>query len=348
MSVRIIPAILSGGAGTRLWPLSTPERPKQFHTLGHAETLFAATAARARGEIAGLSFAPPLVLCGATHAPLGREALAGQDATFVIEPAPRNTAAIAAVAAAVASEIDPDALVLLTPADHVISDTAAFHDAIRRAAAIATERIATFGIAPTRAATAYGYIKRGAAIAPGVDALAAFKEKPDAATAQDYAATGDYFWNAGIFLFHPQTLLREFAFSADIRDAALAALQRARRSGDEIWLDETAFSAARAAPLDIAVMEKTKHGAVAAGDFGWADLGTWDEVWRLAPRDEHGFAILGKVAAADLAKIEASGVKALAIDGEDLVAFAAPRGVLILPRAQARDVTTLRDLAAKL
>lgn len=345
---RIIPAIMSGGAGTRLWPLSTPERPKQFHTLGHAETLFATTVARTADAIPGFSFAPPLVLCGASHVPLARETLGGQPAAFLIEPAARSTAAIAAAAAALATEIDPEALVLLQPADHVIADTEAFQRAIRRAADGARDKITTFGITPTRPATAYGYIKRGAPIAPGVDAIDAFKEKPDEETARAYLASGDYLWNAGIFLFHPQTLLREFEASADIREAALRALDLARRSGDEIWLDENAFAAARAAPLDIAVMERTHHGAVVACDIGWADIGTWDEVWRLAPRNDDGFAVLGAVANADPARIEASGVKALALQGEDLVAIAAPHGMMILPRAQARHAETLRELAAKL
>jgi mannose-1-phosphate guanylyltransferase/mannose-6-phosphate isomerase len=347
MSIRVIPAILSGGAGTRLWPLSTPRRPKQFHTLGHGQTLFEATLARSRGAFSGLEFTRPLIMCGKAHVPLAREALGAGAATFVIEPTPRNTAAIAAAAAAVAAEIDPEALVLLQPADHLVGDNESFNAALLRGASFARESIVTFGITPTRPATTYGYIKRRQAN-DVVSEIEAFKEKPDKATAKAYLDSGDYLWNAGIFLFHPRTLLREFEPNADIRNAALSAFALSRRDGDEIWLDKNAFSAARSAPLDIAVMEKTRRGVVVACEMGWADVGTWDEVWRHAPRDDEGFAILGAVAAADLTKIEASGVKALAIEGEDLVAMAAPRGVIILPRAQARNRETLRMLAAKL
>src|SRR5262245_10423965 len=165
MTFRIIPAIMSGGGGTRLWPVSTDAQPKQFHALaGQTGSLFSETARRIRGKCGALSFAPPIVLSNARHADLVREhsALVGvAPAAIVLEPVPRNTAAVGAVAAAVAAEIDPDALVLLLPADHVIANPKAFRTAIERAAPFAKERIVTFGIAPDRPATGYGYIKRG-------------------------------------------------------------------------------------------------------------------------------------------------------------------------------------------
>lgn len=347
MSIRIIPAILSGGAGTRLWPLSTPERPKQFHTMGHSQTLFQATVTRLNDKIPEFSASQPMVLCGQMHVPLARAALQNQSVTLVVESAPRNTAAIAAAAAAIAREADPSALVLLQPADHRVSDLESFRAAIAAGARVARDRIVTFGIKPTRPATCYGYIKR-ARVDASLSDIAAFKEKPDEQTARAYIESGDYLWNAGIFLFHPEVLLEEFKASPQIRDAALEAFARAERRDDEIWLDETAFAAAPSLPLDIAVMEKTARGAVVACDFGWADVGTWDEVWRLAPRDGNGFALLGAVAAADLSKIEASGVKALAVDGPDLVAVAAPHGILIAPRALADDKRARLELAARL
>jgi mannose-1-phosphate guanylyltransferase / mannose-6-phosphate isomerase len=346
---RIIPAIMSGGAGTRLWPLSTEAHPKQFHALTGDESLFTQTVRRTSGTTPALSFAAPIVLCNARHETLARAHLGGVSPTaIVLEPAPRNTAAVGAVAAALAAEIEPDALVLLTPSDHLTADTTAFHAALMRAAPFARDRIVTLGIAPDRPVTGYGYIKRGAALGDGVFAVESFREKPDEATARSYLAAGDCSWNAGIFLFRPATLLAEFTASPAVRDAALSALAKAQRDGDVIQLDAAAFECAPSLPLDIAVMEKTKRAAVAPCDVGWADVGSWDEVWRIAPRGVGGFATLGPAAAADLTKMQASGVSAAAIDGDDLVVVAAPNGLLIVPRAMTRDAERLRTEAAKL
>lgn len=348
MTTRIIPAIMSGGAGTRLWPLSTEAHPKQFHALAGDASLFAQTVARVSGETGALSFAPPIVLCNARHAVLVRDHLGGREVgALVFEPVPRNTAAVAAIAAAVAAQLDEDALVLLLPSDHLIANDGAFRDAIARAAPFARERIVTFGITPNRPATGYGYIKRGAQLGAGVFAIDTFKEKPDSETAQRYLDDGGYSWNAGIFLFHPATMLEEFAARADIRDAALAALSNARRSGDEIYLDAALFAEIPSAPIDIAVMEKTQRAAVAPCDVGWADIGSWDEVWRLAPRAADGFAVLGAAAAADAAKMQAAGMRVGLVEGDDLVVVAAPRGLLIVPRAMAEDAAALRALADK-
>jgi mannose-1-phosphate guanylyltransferase/mannose-6-phosphate isomerase len=347
VSQRIIPAILSGGAGTRLWPLSTQERPKQFHTLGGGETLIASTIRRVSGDHSGLAYGAPLILCNTRYEALVREH-APASSTIVLEPEPRNTAAAAAIAAALSHDRDADALVLLLPSDHLVRDEAAFHAVVARAAPFAQDRIVTFGITPDRPATGYGYIKRGEALGDGVFAIDAFKEKPDTATAQSYLASGAFSWNAGIFLFRPEVLLAEFEASADIRDTALASLRNAKRSGDVIGLDAEAFSQVRSSPLDIAVMEKTERGAVTPCDIGWADIGTWDEVWRLAPRAADGFAWLGPAAAADASKISESGVKVAVLEGEDLIVVAAPKGLLILPRAHANDASARTRLAASL
>lgn len=336
MTYRIIPAIMSGGAGTRLWPLSTEDHPKQFHTLMGPRTMFAETVARVSGNVGDLSFAPPIVLCGARHAPRVRSALEevnADAATIVIEPAARNTAAVAAAAAAAAREIDANALVLLLPSDHVIANTAAFHVAIQQAARFAADRIVTFGIAPTHPATGYGYIRTGAELGGGVFAVDAFKEKPDASTARAYLSDGGHLWNSGMFLFAPETLLAEFGAHASIRAHALAALKSATRAGDEIRLGP-AYGDAPALPLDIAVMERTGRAAVVPCDIGWADIGSWSEVWRLAPRDAEGFAVLGPAAGTDTSKMLESGVSAEARDGDDLVVVATRSGLLIRPRAE--------------
>lgn len=352
MKYRIIPAIMSGGAGTRLWPLSTDAAPKQFHALAGAQSLFVATLARVRGETDALSFAAPIVLCNARHLNPVRDHLAAAGVApgaIVLEPFGRNTAAVGASAAAVAAAVDPDALVLLLPADHVIADTAGFHAALARAAPFARERIVTFGIAPDRPATGYGYIHRGAALGEGVFAIESFREKPDAPTAERYVADGAHAWNAGIFLFHPKTLLDEFAASADIRDDTLAALSAARRVGDEIHLDAALFDKVRAQPLDIAVMEKTRRAAVVPCDIGWADIGAWDEIWRISPHDSHGNAAQGQVFTRDAANnlLYAEGVKLCAAGVENLIVIATREAVIVLPRDRAQEVKLLREMAEK-
>jgi mannose-1-phosphate guanylyltransferase/mannose-6-phosphate isomerase len=350
MACRIIPAIMSGGAGTRLWPLSTEAHPKQFHALAGARSLFAETLLRFRSGADDVSFAPPLILCGNSHKNAVSAALAeaGVSASqLIIEPAPRNTAAVAATAALAAQQTDTDALVLLTPSDHLIADIAALHEAIARAAPFARDRIVTFGIRPTRPAVGYGYIKPGATLGNGVCVIESFEEKPDAAAAQAYVAGGQYLWNSGMFLFSPEVLLSEFAAHAEIRDRATEAWHAAERDGDAIRLGSV-YAEAPELPLDKAVMERTPRAAVVPCDIGWADIGSWAEVWRLAPRGASGFALLGSAASADISKMLASGVRAVAIDGDDLVVVAAPNGLLILPRERAEDANALRDVASKL
>jgi mannose-1-phosphate guanylyltransferase/mannose-6-phosphate isomerase len=352
MKHRIIPAIMSGGAGARLWPLSTEASPKQFHALAGERSLFAETAARVNGDVGALAFAPPILLCNERHAEAARAALAeigAAPAAIVLEPAPRNTAAVAAIAAAVAAELDPDALALLLPADHLIGDVPTFHAALERAAPFARERILTFGVTPNRPATGYGYIKHGAALGEGVFAIESFREKPNEATARQYLAAGGYAWNSGMFLFHPQVLLGAFAASPAIRDGALAALRDAARAGDEIRLAPS-FAQVPAEPFDIAVMEKTARGAVVPCDIGWADIGSWDEIWRLSPHDASGNAKHGPVAALDASNnlLRAEGVKLCVAGVSDLIVVATPEAVIVLPRDRAQDVKALRELAEKL
>lgn len=353
MKHRILPAIMSGGSGTRLWPASTEAKPKQFHALGGKGSLIEETVTRVRGEVGALSFAPPMLLANVAHAELIANTLAGmnvQPSAIVLEPAPRNTAAVGAIASAVAAEVEPEALVLLLPADHQINDRAAFLAAIERAAPFARERIVTFGISPDRPETGYGYIKRGAELGAGVYAIDSFREKPNAATAREYLEHGGYAWNSGMFLFSPRVMLEEFAASAEIRDAALEALKLARRAGPEIRLDAAAFVKVPSQPLDIAVMEKTKLGAVAPCEFGWADLGSWDEIWRLSPKDSAQNALHGKVATLDAEGnlIRADGVKVCVAGVSDLIVVASGDAVLILPRERAQDVKRLKELAEKL
>jgi mannose-1-phosphate guanylyltransferase/mannose-6-phosphate isomerase len=351
MPIDILPAIMSGGAGTRLWPLSTSERPKQFHVLLGERSLIQETALRVRGAGRDIAFAEPMVLCSAQHAELVESHLAEvgiRPPAIVLEPVGRNTAATAVLAAALAKEISPGALVLLLPADHLVTDRAAFLRAVERAAPLARERIVTFGITPTRPETGYGYIKSGPALADGVHAIDSFREKPNAATAAEYLASGAYYWNSGIFLFDPEVLIDEFASAAEIRDTVLAALDASVRDDRTVKLPMRIFSTAPAAPLDIAVMEKTVRGAVAPCDIGWADVGSWNELWRLSARDENGNAIAGETLTLDATNniVHSDGARVVLAGVHDLVVIASGDTILIVPRERAQDVKTLCELAS--
>ncbi len=343
-ATRIIPVVMSGGSGTRLWPLSTSARPKQFHYLGAPRTMIEETALRLSGSHGGIEFLAPVIIAGASHRDLVREAMRNSGITpgaVVLEPEGRNTAATAALAAMVAQEIDSTALVLLAPADHLVSKPDAFIAAVQAAAPIAPQRIVTFGIQPTSPETGYGYILQGEPMASGINRLAAFKEKPDLATAVRYLREGGYSWNAGIFFFAPKLMLEEFEIAAsDICDGAREALRLAKRDGREILLDAATFAQVRNEAVDRAVMEKTQKAAVAPCDIGWADVGSWAELWRLSDKDENGNAVSGSVVLLDGANnlVRGEGIHVSAIGVSDLVIVATKDSVLIMPRNRAQDV----------
>lgn len=298
-----------------------------------------------------MTFGAPIMLANAQHEALVDAHLAQigcQASAIALEPAGRNTAAAAAIAAMLAAEQNENALVLLLPADHVIADAAAFRAVIAKAAPHARERIVTFGVKPDRPETGYGYIKQGAALGDGVYAIDMFKEKPKAAVAQAYLDDGGYSWNAGIFLFSPAVLLREFAAAAAIRDASASALAQARRSAEKIYFSQAAFEAIPKAPLDIAVMEATRFGAVAPCDIGWADIGSWDEVHRLSPHDEAGNARHGEVVTLDARNnlLRSDGPRICVAGVEDLMVIASGDTVVIAPLSRAQDVKRLLELAS--
>lgn len=341
---RIIPVIMSGGSGTRLWPLSTTTRPKQFHTLGASRSMIEETALRLSGRHGDIEFLDPVIIAGEGHRELIRQLLPGAGAkpsALVFEPVARNTAAVAAVAALAAQEMDPDALVVLTPADHLVSRPQDLVAAIRRAAPVARERIVTFGIAPTGPETGYGYIRQGDVISDGVYEIGRFTEKPQHTEATRYLEDGGYSWNAGIFFFSPAIMLEEFAACAPaIGEGARMAFDRARREGVEIHLDREAFAATPSQPVDIAVMEKTRRAAVAPCDVGWADVGSWAELWRLSEKDAQGNAVAGSASLLDAANnlVRGEGVHVSVVGVSDLVIVATPDAVLIMPRERAQDV----------
>lgn len=353
MAHYIIPALMSGGSGTRLWPISTERFPKQFHHLIGEDTLIQATIKRVRGAAGEVTFGGPIVLANEQHESLVSAQLTEigcQPSALALEPTGRDTAATAALAAMLVAEQDADSLVLLLPADHMIADAEGFRAAIAAAAPFARERIITFGIKPDRAATGYGYIKQGSSLGEGVFTIERFKEKPNAELAHAYLDEGGYCWNAGIFLFSPAVLLREFGSAIEIRDNAAAALASATRDGTLIRFDHTAFAAIPKAPLDTAVMEHTRLGAVVPCDIGWADIGSWDEVWRLSPHDGAGNALHGEVTTLDARNnlLRSDGPRICVAGVEDLIVIATGDTVVVLPRSRAQDVKLLLEQASSL
>lgn len=341
---KIIPVIMSGGSGTRLWPLSTAERPKQFHYLGAERTMIEETVMRFSGAHDGVIFLPPVIIASAAHAELVSSALAAcglAPGAVILEPKGRNTAATAALAALIAQEIDPEAHVLLAPADHLVAKTDAFVSVIRAATAVLPDRIVTFGIKPTGPETGFGYILQGDKLTEGVHAVAVFEEKPQLPDATRYFEHGGYSWNSGVFLFSPETMLEEFGLTAsDIREGARKALAGARRSGAEILLDMETFGAVRSEAVDRAVMEHTRRAAVAPCDIGWADVGSWAEVWRLSDKDGAGNALAGSVIVEDGCNnlIRTDGVHVSIVGLSDLIVIAHGDSILIAPRDRAQDV----------
>jgi mannose-1-phosphate guanylyltransferase / mannose-6-phosphate isomerase len=346
-TVRIAPVIMSGGSGSRLWPLSTEAHPKQFHALGGEAPMIQATALRLAPEMPGeaeLVFLPPIVICNRAHEALVREHLAEagiEPLAVVLEPFGRNTAAVAATAAMLTAELCPEALTLLLPADHVIADAASFRAAVQRGA-MAPDRIITFGIAPTGPETGYGYIQQGRDIADGVYEVARFAEKPARAVAEAYLADGGYAWNGGIFLFAPGTMLTELAtYRPDILDATRTALAQAERAGTTVRFGDAAFADIPSESIDFAVMEHTRLAAVAPCDVGWADIGSWSELWRLGDKDARGNVQRGEtvVLDSDDCLVWADrGMEVGVVGLRDVVVVAAGGAVAVLPKDRAQDV----------
>lgn len=344
----IVPVILSGGAGTRLWPLSRPERPKQLLSLTAPETMLELTAARVADRS---RFAAPLVVASARHqAEIGTQlARAGAaDATLILEPAGRNTAPAIALAALVA---EPNDLLLVMPSDHVIADVAAFHAAVTKAAPHARSgRLVTFGMTPTAPETGFGYIERGAALAPGVDAAARFVEKPDLATARAYVESGRFLWNAGIFLFRAGACTDALASHAPaVLGAARAAIEGASHSRQSITPDPQAFAAAPSVSIDVAVMERAGNVAVVPASMGWSDVGSWDALYDIAAKDANGSTLAGTGGGGVLAidgrglLVRAEDTQVTLIDVDDLIVVATPGSVLVMRRGLSQRVREAVD-----
>ncbi len=334
---RIWPVILSGGSGTRLWPLSRTALPKQLLALMGNTSMIAQTAARVADRS---QFQPPLVVTGADHAEFTGEQLGG-DVTVLIEPSARNTAPAIALAALAISAHDQQALILVMPSDHQIALPAQLRNAVLAASATARAGwLVTFGIRAATPETGYGYIRAGNTIDRNVRQATAFIEKPDRIRAQDFVADGGYFWNAGIFLFTASAMLAELA---DHAPDVLAAAQAAIAVGTPLSPDATAFAAAPSISIDHAVFERAEKIAVCPVDPGWSDIGSWDALHGLGAADTQGNVISGYTHSIDTqgCLLHAEGTILTTVGINNLNIIATPDAVLVTARGRSQDVKSL-------
>jgi mannose-1-phosphate guanylyltransferase/mannose-6-phosphate isomerase len=347
MDKRIVPLIMCGGAGTRLWPASREVNPKQFLRLFGVRSTFQDTLARVSDPAL---FERPIVITNAAYRFMVLEQLGeiGLEADVLLEPARRDSGPAIAAGAAFAHGRDRDAIVLALAADHVVGDVPAFLAACREGLTVAAEgRIVTFGVRPERPATEYGYISPGDAISGEVRAVAKFVEKPDPATAASYISAG-YLWNSGNFMFRASVLLDEYRkVDPQSVQSVAEAVGKAGRDLGFVTLEQEAFGSAKAISIDYAVMEKTSLAAVVPVACGWSDVGSWHAVWELSQKDEQGNAAQGTAVFEDSRNCNVSTDRALvALEGvDDLVVIATQDAVLV---SRQKDANGLKRLVAKL
>ena len=345
----IHPVILSGGSGTRLWPVSRALFPKQLLALAGSRTMLQETALRVRD---GERFADPMIICNAEHRFIVAEQLRQievEPSDMILEPEGRNTAPAAALAALRVARTDPDGLVLLLASDHVVTRPDVLCEAIMAGITAAEQgRLVTFGIRPHRPETGYGHIKVGAEIpgANGCHAVERFVEKPDFVTAKAYVASGEYLWNASLFLFRASVYLDELRrLAPEIETVCRAALDAATEDLGFLRPDPEAFARAPSISIDYAVMEKTDKAAVVPVDPGWSDVGSWTALWEISEQDQHANALIGDVATHDVrnALIRAESRHVTAIGVENVIIAETSDAVLVVGMNHAQDVKLAVD-----
>ena len=358
--MNLIPTVLAGGSGTRLWPLSRALYPKQFLSLGGSGTMLQETLLRLNGVSVPGGLAAPIIVTGESSRFLTAEQLRQADIipqAIILEPCARGTAPALTLAAlyALAQNQSKDALLLVLPADHHIADPESFRLAVGAAAALAAQgRLLTFGITPTAPETGYGYIERGDALpekTPGGAAfsLKRFVEKPDLAAAESMLARGGYYWNSGMFLLSAESWCAELEkYNPAMLKACREAMEKPEADHDFLRPEAAAFAASPKDSIDYAVMERTDLGAVLPLECGWSDLGSWQTLWQVSPKDKDGNVSLGKVIASDVKgsylRGESRVVAALGL--ENTVVVETPDAVLVAARERVQDIKGLVDKMA--
>ena len=352
----IIPVILSGGAGTRLWPLSWGNHPKQFLPLVSERTMIQETLLRLKG----LELGAPIISCGEGHRFMVAEQIGevmgemnikasgqSQKPQIILEPVAKNTAPAIAAACCAAMKQDKDSIVVVLPSDHVIADVQAFQKAVQTAAKNAAKGfLVTFGIVPTFPATGYGYVKASGDSEDGAFTLEKFVEKPCLEKAQEYLASGEFAWNSGMFVFKSSAFLDELAvYNADMAALARQSFEKAVVETDFIRLDKASFEQIKGDSIDYAVMEKTKLGKIVKLNAGWDDVGSWSALYDISPKDENNNVLTGDVIALDTkgSSIRGGERTIAAIGLENIVIVESEDSVLIASKDKIQDVKKVAE-----
>lgn len=341
--MKIVPIILLGGSGTRLWPVSRKNHPKQFLKLTGDQTLLQATLSRLKGID---NIETPIVLCNEDHrftaAEQLREIYADDLGDIILEPVGKNTAPAVAIGALRVLQQYEDAILLVLPADHVIKNIEAFQDAVRLAAESANrDKLVTFGIVPTKAETGYGYVKRGQEIENSLHEVAEFVEKPNLETAEIYVHSGDYYWNSGMFMFNAKTYIDELEqFQPKMLSCCRESLDKSTHDLDFIRLDKESFTQCPANSIDYAVMEKTDKAVVVSLDAQWSDVGSWDALWEIEEKTEDGNVVRGDIVTHDSSNclIRAENKLVTLVGVDNLVVIETKDAVLVADKGSVQDV----------
>lgn len=345
----MIPVIISGGTGTRLWPLSRKNKPKQFLSLFDEASLFQNTLTRL-SDFEGV--ADPIIVCNVDHRFMVAEQLQEIDLAakdIILEPCARNTAPAIALAALKAQEAGEDPMLLVLAADHVIQSIPAFHQAIEQAKQLAEkDKLVTFGIQPQSAHTGYGYIEAIEKNTPSD--VKQFVEKPDLATAESYVAAGNFFWNSGMFLFKASTYINELQkYSPEMLDACQKALEKSITDLDFVRIDSEAFEQSPSDSIDYAVMEKTTKAMVVPLDAGWSDVGSWSSLWETFPQDENNNVLIGDVITESVnnSYIHSENRLVTVLGLDNVVVVETHDAIMVAHKDQAQNVKKIVDLLNK-